>query len=127
MAEGKGCYRYALTAGTTTTGGDILSVANPEGADLLITRFIVNVTTAATGSANADFGVAADGTTSSDTLLDGIDIGTAAAVFDSADATDNGTSGKASRLWPSGGYVTGTPSATAAGLVGYAYIEYVRL
>lgn len=126
MAEGKGCYRAALVAGTTTTGGDILSIANPEGVDVIITRFVVDVTTEATGAATADFGIAADGTTSSDTLLDGVDIGTAAAMFDSADATDQGTNGKASRKWGSSEYMTGTPSATAAGLVGYAYIEYVR-
>jgi len=125
MSEQKGAYRAALVAGTTTTGGDILSVANPEGRDLIITRFIVNVTTAATGAANADFGVAADGTTSSDTLLDGQDIGTAAAIFDNID--DQGTNGQSVLLWASDEYITGTPSATAAGLVGYAYIEYIAV
>lgn len=127
MAEGKGCYRYALTAGTTTAGGDILGIANPEGADLLITRFIVDVTTKTTGAATADFGIAAAATTSSDTLLDEVNLGAAAAVFDSADATDQGTNGKASRKWGSAQYLTGTPSASAAGLVGYVYIEYVRV
>lgn len=126
MAEQKGAYRAALVAGTTTTGGDVISIANPEGADLKITRVLVDVTTAATGAANMDVGVAANGTTSADTLLDGIDIGTAAAMFDNADATDQGTNGKASRTWGSTQYVTGTPSATAAGLVGYVYIEYIR-
>lgn len=116
--------RAPLVAGTTTAGGDILSVANPEGAACIITRLIVNVTTEATGTPTADFGVAADGTTSSDTLLDGVDIGTAAALFDSGDATDQGTNGKISRNWASDEYVTGTPSATAAGLVGFAYIHY---
>lgn len=127
MSEQKGAYRVALVAGTTTTGGDVLAVANPEGADLIITRFLLDVTTPATGAATANAGVAANGTTSSDTLLDGVDIGTAAALFDNADATDQGTNGKASRKWGSTQYITVTPSATAAGLVGYAYIEYVRV
>lgn len=125
MSEQKGAYKVALTAGTTTTGGDVLSLANPEGVDLIITRFILNVTTAATGAANADAGVAADGTTSSDTLLDGVDIGTAAAIFDNFD--DQGTNGQSVLLWGSSQYITVTPSATAAGLVGYAYIEYIRV
>jgi len=128
MLDGASCVikvlRVALTAGTTTTGGDVLSVANPEGADCIITRLIVDVTTPATGVATADFGVAADGETSSDTLLDGVDIGTAAALFDNADATDQGDNGKLIRTWADDEFVTGTPSATAAGLVGYAYIHY---
>lgn len=124
MSEQKGAYSADLVAGTTTDGGDILSLANPEGVDLIITRFIVNVTTPATGAANADFGIAADGETSSDTLLDGQDIGTAAAIFDNVD--DQGTNGQSVLLWGSGQYLTGTPSATAAGLVGNVYIEYIR-
>lgn len=125
MAEGKGAYRTALTAGTTTTGGDVLSLANPEGVDLLITRFILNITTDATGAANIDAGVASDGTTSSDNLLDGAAV--AAGTFDNADADDQGTNGKGVQAWDDDEYITVTPDATCAGLVGYAYIEYVRV
>lgn len=125
MSEQKGAYKVALVAGTTTSGGDVLSLANPEGVDLLITRFVLNITTPATGVATADAGVAADGSTSSDTLLDGVDIGSAAGVFDNID--DQGTNGQSVVAWDSGEYITVTPSATAAGLVGYAYIEYIRV
>ena len=126
MASGAGGFRYALTAGTATTGGTLLNLANPEGADLLITRFLVNVTTPATGAATADFGIAAT-LTKSDTLLDGIDIGTAAALFDSAETADYGTNGHSSALWPAASYLTGSPGATAAGLVGYVYIDWIHL
>ena len=125
MSEQKGAYKYALTATTGTTGGGALSLANPEGADLIITRFIVNITTAATGAATCDFGVAAAATTTSDTLLDGVDVGTAAAIFDNID--DQGTNGQSVLLWPSDQFVTGTASATLAGLVGNVYIEYKRV
>lgn len=125
MSEQKGALRAALVAGTTTTGGDVLSLANPEGVDLLITKIILNITTPATGAANADAGVAADGSTSSDTLIDGVDIGSAAAVFDNID--DQGTNGQATLIWEDDQYITVTPSATAAGLVGYAYVEYIRI
>ena len=118
MSEQKGAYKVALVAGTTTTGGDVLSLANPEGVDLIIT-------TEATGAATADAGVAADGTTSSDTLLDGVNIGAAAGIFDNID--DQGTNGQSVVTWDSDEYITVTPSATAAGLVGYAYVEYVRV
>jgi hypothetical protein len=120
MAIGKGALYGNLTAATTTSGGDMLNLANPEGEDLLITRFILNITTEATGAANADAGVAATGT-SDDTLLDGVDIGTAAAIFDNI-----GDSGEAVLEWGSDEYVTVTPSATAAGLVGKYYIEYIH-
>ena len=42
MSEQKGAYRAALVAATTTAGGDVLSLANPEGADLIVTRLIVD-------------------------------------------------------------------------------------
>lgn len=125
MNEQKGAYKVPLVAGTTTTGGDVLSLANPEGADLLITRFILHLTTEATGAATADAGVAADGETSADNLLDGVNIGAAAGVFDNID--DQGTNGQSVVAWDSDQYITVTPSASAAGLVGYAYIEYIRV
>lgn len=118
-----GAYRAALTAATTTTGGAVLSVANPEGVKLLITRFILHITTASDGAATVDAGVAANGTTSSDTLIDGKSVATAGA-FDNI--TDKGSSGLPLREWGASQYVTVTASATLAGLVGYAYIEYLR-
>jgi len=126
MSEGKGCLYGSLTAGTTTAGGDCLNLANPEGADLLITRFILNITTEATGAATADAGVAATGT-SNDELLDGVDIGTAAAIFDNIEDCIDGNVAQAVVEWGSDEYVTVTPSATAAGLVGTYYIEYLRV
>ena len=127
MAEGKGCYKAALTAATTTAGGDALGLLNPEGVDLIITRVIVDITTEATGAATMDVGLAAAATTSDDTLLDGIDVGSAAALFDSGDETDSGTDGKIGRRWESDYYLTATPSASLAGLVGNIYIEYIRV
>ena len=122
----EGVFKVALTAGTTTAGGDVLALANPEGADLIIPSggFVLDITTAATGAANADAGIAADSTTSADTLIDGMDIGTAAGVFDNAD--DAGTNGGPDK-WGSTEYITITPSATCAGLVGYAYIKWIRV
>ncbi len=127
MSEQFGWLKTSLTAATTTAGGDAAGIANPEGEQVYITRVLVNVTTEATGAASMNVGVAAAATTTSDTIIDGADVGTAAAVFDSADETDSGTNGKAGRLWGSGQFVTATPSATLAGLVGSIYIEYKRL
>jgi len=124
MAEGKGCLYGSLTAATTTAGGDALNLLNPEGADLIITRFIINITTAATGVATVDAGVAATGTSDAD-LIDEADVGSAAAIFDNFD--DQGTDGQSVLHWDSDEYLTVTPSATLAGMVGTYYVEYIRV
>lgn len=119
-----GAYRVALTAATTTGAGAVASIANPEGAKVLITRAVIHLTSEATGSATVDGGVAANGTTSADNLFDGLDVGAAAGVFDNVD--DQGTNGQSVVEWDSDEYVTITASATLAGLVGYIYLEYLR-
>ena len=125
MAEQKGALSGALTAATTTAGGDALNLANPEGVDLIITRFIIDVTTEATGAATVDAGVAATGT-SNDELLDGVDVGSAAILDDNINGVVAGEVASAVVEWGSDEYLTVTPSATLAGLVGNYYVEYVR-
>lgn len=125
MSAQSGAYKVALTAATTNAGGGVLSLANPEGVDLLVTRLVLNITTASTGAASVDAGIAANGTTSSDTLIDGLDVNAAAGVFCNID--DQGTNGQSVEQWDSDEYLTITASATVAGLVGYAYIEYIRV
>lgn len=124
MTAQTGAYKAALTASTTTTGGDALSLLNPEGEDLIVTRCLIDVTTPATGAATADVGIGATATTSDDTLLDGVDIGTAAILADNIE--NPGTNGKALVKWPADEYLTVSPSASLAGLVGSAYVEWKR-
>ena len=119
--DGYVCTRGAITAATTTTGGDAISIANPFGETAMIKNVIIDVTTQATGAATMDIGVAADGTTSSDTLIDGVDVGSAAIVASALG--DGGTNGGPCRKWTTTQYITGTPSATLAGLVGTYEIE----
>ena len=105
------------------TGGGILSVANPEGVECLITEVIIQVDTVPTGACTIDVGVAANGTTSNDTLLDGLDIGAAIGRFDNIN--DKGGNGGRDRAWGSTQYITGSKSTNAtAGLVGKAIIHY---
>ena len=125
MSEQKGAKTYALTAATATTAGGVLSVANPEGADIIVTGVYLDVTTAATGAATVDAGIAANGTTSADNLIDAGDVGTAAAVISNRD--NAGVNGKQARRWNSGEFLTITASATTAGMVGNAYVTYVRV
>lgn len=101
-----------LTAATTTTAGGVVSIANPAGVDLIITDALLDITTAATTSANTiDAGVAANATTSSDTLFDGQT--TTAGV-----KAPGGTNGGVRRVWGASQVVTATASASLAGMVG---------
>lgn len=117
-------HSVALTAATVTTGGAVTSIANPFGFDVFITRAILDVTTISTGVATLDIGVAANGTTSNDTLIDGKDVNAATGTFDNI--TDKGTNGKPTKKWAAGQFVTATASATVAGLVGTLTLECVR-
>lgn len=127
--EGKGAFYedVAITAAVGTGGGGLLSVANPEGVDLLITRALVDVTTASTGAGTFDLGIAADGTTSADNLIDGGDFNTDA-VNDNI--INKGSNGKEVLRWPAASYLTMTKKTGSAGsevdLDARVFVEYLR-
>jgi len=124
MGAGKGAYKVALAA--LDTGGGVVSLLNPEGVDLIITRLILDVTTVSTGACTLDAGVAAAATTLDDTLIDGLDVNAAAGVFGNID--DKAGNGQAVIRWESNYYLTiSMKTGAAAGLAGYAYIEYLRV
>lgn len=124
MTESKGWYKASITGKTATTGGAILALANPEGVDLAITDLLLNVTTKSTGAANVDAGIAANATTSSDTLLDGQAVG---AVATKNNHDDGGTNGQHMVVWGADEYLTITGSADTTGLVADVYVGYRRL
>jgi hypothetical protein len=101
---------------------------NPEATGVIVQRVMIDVTTAGgTGSSVLNVGTAANATTTSDNLIDGINLN-ADALYDNV--TDGGTNGKSrQRLDAMAGttdYVTGQILvANAASLVGKYYIEYV--
>ncbi len=119
------CAKVALPAADAAAG--VLSWQNPESSAIVITRMVLDVTTAATAACTLDVGTDGDGRGSSDVLLDGLDVNAAAGVFDNI--ADKGTNGKErQRLDAKGGttdYVTASKASGAtAGLVGNAYIFY---
>ena len=124
MSAQSGAYKVALTAVTTTAVGGVLKLLNPEGVDLLITRFMLDITTASAGAATVDAGVDDGGDVSSDNLIDGLNVNAAAGLFDNVD--DQGSNGQSAVRWPAGQYIVVTASATVAGLVGNAYVQWVR-
>lgn len=123
MSEQKGAYRAALTA--ADTGGGVLSLLNPEGVTLIITKLMIYVSTVATAACTLDGGVGAAATTVYDNLIDGLDVNAATGAFDNHE--DKGTNGKTRQLWTSAQYLTiSKKTGATAGLVGYAYVEYIR-
>lgn len=116
-------YRVPLSATAGTAG--VLNLLNPEGSDVYISRVILEITTKATGACTLDAGIHASGA-SSDNLIDGLDVGTAAGVFDNL--KNPGTNGKAGQKWAAGSKLTvSQASGSVAGMVGNLYVEYVRL
>lgn len=115
--------KVALAGVAATTGGALFSWANPEGQSIIIQRLLIDITTKSTGVANVSFGVAANATTSSANLIDTYAAGGTEKVVDNH--VDGSTNGKFNQKMTATQYLTGTGSATTAGLVGSVYIEYV--
>lgn len=112
------CVKIALTGSISTTG-TFASIANPHGTNLIILNRYLSVTTQSTGACTLDIGVAANSTTSSDTLIDGLSVASTGFL------STAGTNGAAGRTWSPTQCVTVTEaSGDAAGLVGTLYIEY---
>lgn len=113
--------------GTGSSSGVFASWQNPESGRILVTRVIVDLTTAAGAAATVDVGVTAtSATTASDTLLDGIDVNAATGVFDSMNpALDSGANAKAQAV-ASGKWITmAEASGNVSAAAGYIYIFYV--
>jgi hypothetical protein len=122
-------YRHVTIArvalGHADTGGGVFAWQNPESVSIVISKVIVDVTTVATGACTVDVGAQATGaTTSSDNLIDGIDVHTATGLLGQADG-DGTTNSKLQQKLAAGKWVTGSKaSGAAAGLAGFAYIHY---
>lgn len=116
-----------VALGASEAAGGILAWQNPESSQIIVDRIILNITAAAAAGLIADFGVAANPTTSSDDLMDGAGLKTEYSPVDGL--ASGGTNGKVSKLVDEKGgtndYITGSFNAgTIAGLAGYAYIHY---
>jgi hypothetical protein len=123
--QGTNIAVVALTATTATTGGAVGSWTPPEGAPVMITRAWIYVATKSTGAATVDVGVAANATTSNDTLIDGADVGTASNVVKD-NISDASTNGLSRALLTGVQYVTFTGLADTTGMVATGFVEYLK-
>lgn len=105
--NGSSGFRYitrSLVAATVSTAGAVCAIANPAGKTIIVHDIWIDVTTAPTDTAGGiDAGIAANGTTSSDTLIDGAVL--ASAKIFSPDV-NKGTNGGMNRKMTSSQYVT---------------------
>jgi hypothetical protein len=113
----------AIHAGT----GGVIAWQNPEGATIIILRVLLHLTTVATAACTLDIGVTAVGaTTSSDTLLDGIDVNSAVGLFDSMNAALDGGANALAQSLASGKWITiDEKTGDATGLVANLIIQYI--
>lgn len=121
-----------LTATTVTTGGGMGSWQPVEGGPVVITRCVVYVATASTGAANVSAGETTTATTSSTNLINAASVHTTGSTIDNitnqvqtATAAESGLI-QTAVLMPAGNFVTFTGSASTAGLVATAYVEYFK-
>lgn len=101
------------------TAGAILSLQSPYTDDVFVDYFSITTTVKAAGACTADFGyTVTNGTTSSDNLIDGVDLG-AATLTDASNFSNPGTNGKFRQVWKAGKWLTGsTATGNVAGMVG---------
>ncbi len=117
--------RVALAA--ADTGGGVFSWVNPETTAIIVTTVLLDVTTQTSGACTVDVGMTAtSATTSADNLIDGRSLASAAGTYDNIE--DQGTNGTSRQKVAVGKWVNGSvASGASAGLVGYAYISYLRI
>lgn len=115
---------FSLAAVATAGGGG--SWANPTNGNIRILSVQADVTTFTVGACTLDIGVAANATTLSATLIDGLNAATAVQVADSS--ADAGATGGTGRTMTSSQFVTVSQASGAiAGLAGTVYITYAPI
>lgn len=116
--------RVPLSAAADTAGA-ILAWANPEGVAIIVTDLMLDITTQSSGACTVDAGVAADGTTLNDTLIDGVSVAATGVKNSQKHAGTNGVG--AARVGATQYITASTASGAVAGLVGNAYITYRKV
>jgi len=121
-----GRLEIPLTGAALFAGGEIASVANPEGLPLIITDVKIYVSTASTGAATINVGINASPTTSDTDLISALAINGAIAGLAYHGMTALAAKG-AAQVWGAADYITATGSADSSGFRGRLYISYVRV
>ena len=134
LANGVGRADVSKYAGTwikgsltaSDSGGGVFSEQNTYGSDLVVLRVVIMVTTEASDSAaRVDIGTASGATTSSDNLLDDLNVSDVG-LYDNLD--DKGSNGNTVLKWGASQYITASRAAGAtSGLVGTYAIQVIDM
>lgn len=117
-----GRAQYGIGSGTA------LAWQNPYAVKIVVTRFVLNITTQSSASETCNVGRADDatGTNATDTLIDGLALNTAAGAFDNIE--NQGTNGRSSLVIDEKGgtadYLYAANSGSATGLIAFAEWQY---
>ena len=113
-------HQAAMVA--SASAGGIFAFRNPLDVPILVLSITLEWTTFTSGACTVDAGVAANGTTLSDTLVDGQSVATSAGLVKSTvprRVTENGGTAD----W----VTVSMASGAIAGLVGRVYVEYIPI
>jgi hypothetical protein len=104
--------------------GGVFAWQNHHNEAVLVTRVVIDLTTAATGAGTLDVGMTAtSAATSADNLIDGLNVNAATGVFDNVE--NQGTNGTGAQKVAAGKWVTASKATgNMAGIVGAAFIHY---
>ena len=111
------------TLGVADTGGGVASLKNPFGVDVIVLDAVLDITTKAAAACTVDAGIAANGTTLNDKLIDGLDVHTATGVF--SNVHSGGTNGKIQKWGKDQFFTASKASGAAAGLKGKFYLRCI--
>lgn len=137
LADVKGSGSISWLAGVVNTGylditsasavatGVYASVENTTGQDIIIWNATLDISTESTGASTVDVGIAADATTTDDTIFDGKSLATAG-IFHSENDTDNGSNGTGKPIvWGSGEFLNvAEASGNVEGVVGNLLFQW---
>jgi len=115
----------SLTA--SDTAGAVFNWQNDQDDVVIVDAILVDVTTVATVACTLDIGyTATSAATSSDTMIDGVDVNGATGVFNHI--VNNGGNGKGAVRMAKGKWITASKkTGAAAGLVGKWYLHYRKI
>lgn len=119
-------FTVAITGGTSTAGGGVAAIPNPEGVDLVIADAFFVAQTNSTGAANLTIGTAPSGTVAATGMMGATAM--AAAAGKHFTLTYHGTAlATEVTKWGSADYINVAGSASTAGLTGLLFVKYYRV
>jgi hypothetical protein len=113
-------HQAAMVA--SADAGGVFAFQNPLDVPILVLSLILEWTTVSSGACTLDAGVAADGTTLSDTLVDGQSVATTTGLVRSTVPRRVSENGGATD-W----VTVSMASGAIAGLAGRVYVEYIPI